>query len=71
MNREPASYLNQISKDNCGQCNKPRGDHSKKNMIRCMAKADGSLYQAILENQSLKKQIGEKENESGSKDNPN
>ena len=38
----------QISTDKCGQCGVPREDHSKKNMIRCMFKADATLYEAIV-----------------------
>ena len=58
-----SSVLKQISKDKCGQCNEPRQEHSKKNMIRCMYRADAYLYQALLKINDLNKLKDDKENE--------
>lgn len=52
-----SSVLKQISHDKCGQCNVPRQEHSKKNMIRCMYKADATLFQALTKIIELEKQI--------------
>ena len=58
-----SSVLKQISKDKCGQCNEPRQEHSKKNMIRCMYRADAYLYQALLKINELNKFKEDEENE--------
>jgi len=58
-----SSVLKQISKDKCGQCNEPRQEHSKKNMIRCMYRADAYLYQALLKINDLNKLKDDEENE--------
>jgi len=58
-----SSVLKQISKDKCGQCNEPRQEHSKKNMIRCMYRADAYLYQALLKINELNKLKDDEENE--------
>jgi|ETNmetMinimDraft_29_1059903.scaffolds.fasta_scaffold269333_1 hypothetical protein len=55
-----ASIIKQISSDKCGQCGIPREDHSKKNMIRCMFKADATLYEAIVKIDELEKSINKK-----------
>jgi hypothetical protein len=49
--------LKQISNDKCGQCGEPRRDHSSKNKIRCMYKADVTLYQTVQRVMSLKSEI--------------
>ena len=56
-----SSVLKQISKDKCGQCNEPRQEHSKKNMIRCMYRADAYLYQAVLKINELSKKLKDEE----------
>ncbi len=58
-----SSVLRQISKDKCGQCNESRQEHSKKNMIRCMYRADAYLYQALLKINELNKLKDDEENE--------
>lgn len=49
--------LKQISNDRCGQCGEPRRDHSSKNKIRCMYKADVTLYQTVQRIMSLESEI--------------
>ena len=58
-----SSVLKQISQDKCGQCNEIRQEHSKKNMIRCMYRADAYLYQALLKINDLNKLKDDEENE--------
>lgn len=58
-----SSVLKQISKDKCGQCNEPRQEHSKKNMIRCMYRADAYLYQAVLKINEITKKLKDEEDD--------
>ena len=51
------SLIKTISEGVCGHCRKPRGEHSKKNMLRCFYTSDYNLYHAILKIKELEKQI--------------
>ena len=54
------SLIKQISEGICGHCRKPRGDHSKKNLLRCLYTSDYNLYHAILKIKELEEQIEDK-----------
>ena len=54
------SLIKQISEGVCGHCRKPRGDHSKKNLLRCLYTSDYNLYHAILKIKELEEQIEDK-----------
>ena len=47
------SLIKQISEGICGHCGKPRGNHSKKNLLRCLYTSDYNLYHAILKIKEL------------------
>ena len=51
------SLIKTISEGVCGHCRKPRGEHSRKNMLRCFYTSDYNLYHAILKIKELEKQI--------------
>ena len=51
------SLIKTISEGVCGHCRKPRGEHSRKNMLRCFYSSDYNLYHAILKIKDLEKQI--------------
>ena len=51
------SLIKQISEGTCGHCGKPRGEHSKKNLLRCFYTSDYNLYHAILKIKELEEQI--------------
>ena len=57
------SLIKQISEGICGHCRKPRGDHSKKNLLRCLYTSDYNLYHAILKIKELEEQVKIKEKE--------
>ena len=42
------SLIKKIAEANCWHCGKPRGEHSKKNMMRCHYATEVNLYKAIL-----------------------
>ena len=52
------SLIKQISEGTCGHCRKPRGDHSKKNLLRCLYTSDYNLYHAILKIKELEEKMG-------------
>ena len=54
------SLIKTISEGMCGHCKKPRGEHSRKNMLRCFYTSDYNLYHAILKINELEKQIEDK-----------
>ena len=54
------SLIKQISEGTCGHCRKPRGEHSKKNLLRCLYTSDYNLYHAILKIKELEEQIEDK-----------
>ena len=45
------SLIKTISEGVCGHCRKPRGEHSKKNMLRCFYT---SYYKSIIRRDSRK-----------------
>jgi len=51
------SLIKTISEGVCGHCKKPRGEHSRKNLLRCFYTSDYNLYHAILKIKELEKQI--------------
>ena len=51
------SLIKTISEGVCGHCRKPRGEHSRKNLLRCFYTSDYNLYHAILKIKELEKQI--------------
>jgi len=51
------SLIKTISEGICGHCKKPRGEHSRKNLLRCFYTSDYNLYHAILKINELEKQI--------------
>ena len=51
------SLIKTISEGICGHCRKPRGEHSRKNLLRCFYTSDYNLYHAILKINELEKQI--------------
>ena len=51
------SLIKTISEGMCGHCKKPRGEHSRKNLLRCFYTSDYNLYHAILKINELEKQI--------------
>ena len=51
------SLIKTISEGMCGHCKKPRGEHSRKNMLRCFYTSDYNLYHAILKIKELEEQI--------------
>ena len=51
------SLIKTISEGMCGHCKKPRGEHSRKNMLRCFYTSDYNLYHAIMKINELEKQI--------------
>jgi len=55
------SLIKTISEGVCGHCRKPRGEHSKKNMLRCFYTSDYNLYHAIIKIKELEKQIKDME----------
>ena len=54
------SLIKQISEGICGHCRKPRGEHSKKNLLRCLYTSDYNLYHAILKIKELEEQMEDK-----------
>ena len=57
METRKKSLIKTISEGVCGHCRKPRGEHSRKNMLRCFYTSDYNLYHAILKIKELEKQI--------------
>ena len=53
------SLIKQISAQKCGHCEIPRGEHSKKNLMRCLYTADLNLYRAYKKLQEQEKIIDE------------
>ena len=53
------SLIKQISEGICGHCRKPRGQHSKKNMMRCLYTSDYNLYHAVIKIQEMEKLLEE------------
>ena len=53
------SLIREIQEGVCGHCRKPRGQHSKKNMLRCFYTSDYNLYHAILKIQELESKLNE------------
>ena len=51
------SLIKTISEGICGHCKKPRGEHSRKNLLRCFSTSDYNLYHAIMKINELEKQI--------------
>ncbi len=51
------SLIKQIAEQKCGHCQKPRGEHSKKNLLRCLYTGDVNLYNAYLKIQELTAEI--------------
>ena len=56
------SLIKQISEGICGHCRKPRGEHSKKNLLRCLYTSDYNLYRAILKIKELEEKMGKSGN---------
>ena len=56
------SLIKQISEGICGHCRKPRGEHSKKNLLRCLYTSDYNLYHAILKIRELEEKMGKSGN---------
>ena len=54
------SLIKQISEGICGHCRKPRGEHSKKNLLRCLYTSDYNLYRAILKIKELEEPMKDK-----------
>ena len=61
------SLIKQISEGICGHCRKPRGEHSKKNLLRCLYTSDYNLYHAILKIRELEEKIGKSGNKNNMK----
>ena len=61
------SLIKQISEGTCGHCRKPRGEHSKKNLLRCLYTSDYNLYHAILKIRELEEKIGKSGNKNNMK----
>ena len=57
MEERKKSLIKTISEGVCGHCKKPRGEHSRKNLLRCFYTSDYNLYHAILKIKELEKQI--------------
>ena len=47
------SIIKQIADQKCGHCEKPRGEHSKKNLLRCLYTSDVNLYNAYIKIREL------------------
>ena len=53
------SLIKQISAQKCGHCEIPRGEHSRKNLMRCLYTCDLNLYRAYKKLQEQEKIIDE------------
>ena len=42
------SLIKKIAEANCWHCGEPRGEHSKKNLMRCHYATEVNLYKAVL-----------------------
>ena len=51
------SLIKTISEGVCGHCKMPRGEHSRKNLLRCFYTSDYNLNHANLKIKELEKQI--------------
>lgn len=44
---KPKSVIKQIELNDCWHCKKPRGEHSRKNLLRCLYATEFNLYKAV------------------------
>lgn len=52
---KPKSAIKQIADNECWHCKKPRGEHSRKNLLRCLYATEYNLYRAVVKIQELTK----------------
>lgn len=53
------SVIKQIAKNDCWHCSKPRGEHSRKNLMRCLYATEYNLYHAVIKIQNMQKELDE------------
>jgi len=57
MEQRPKSVIKQIAGSECWHCHQPRGEHSKKNLMRCLYATEYNLYHATKKIQSMDKEL--------------
>lgn len=62
MPSETTSVIKQIAKAECWHCKKPRGEHSRKNLMRCLYATEYNLYHAVKKIQEMNEKLKEDEN---------
>lgn len=53
------SVIKQIARTECWHCKKPRGEHSRKNLMRCLYATEYNLYHATIKIQNMNREIEE------------